>query len=300
MTLNSSQTAQLKEIWRILEPDELTHGAEVLIKMFERYPETKAFFKRIDCSSSDQMRGSIRFRAHSARIFHALGLIMDSLDNPEMTDDIIFLLGENHNHRSMVPSDFTKYFNVLIDYLKFTLGARYPATAEQATRELQQIFCKKMGQHLAGALTLDSYEIDQLKAVWRLLAPDQLTHGVEILIKLFERYPETKAFFARLDTSSNDGMRRSTRFRAHSGRIIGAWGGLVKNLENQQMFDEMIFLLGENHNRRHMVPADFRKFTNVLIDYLKWSQGAKYPPSAEAATKKMMDMFVKRLGQQLE
>ncbi|KAF0308532.1 Myoglobin [Amphibalanus amphitrite] len=105
---------------------------------------------------------------------------------------------------------------------------------------------------------MEQSEIAQLRAVWELVEPDKVNHGVEILIRLFDRFPETKAKFKRLNTSSAEAMRQSARVRAHAGRVLVSLGSVIASLEDAEMVDETIFLLGDSHNRRGVTPDDFQ------------------------------------------
>jgi len=149
-------------------------------------------------------------------------------------------------------------------------------------------------------MAMENSEIDQLRAIWRMVEPDQTTHGVEILIRLFDRYPETKSKFKRLTTSTPEEMRASARVRAHAGRVVTALGGIISSLEDNEMIDETIYLLGDSHKKRGIAGEDFEKFTNVFIDYLKSALGDKFPPAAEDAFKKLMGAFNKKIGQHLK
>ncbi|XP_037084241.1 globin-like [Pollicipes pollicipes] len=105
---------------------------------------------------------------------------------------------------------------------------------------------------------MENSEIEQIRAIWALVDPDKMHHGVEILIRLFDRYPETKAKFPRLNTSSPEVMRSSARVRAHAGRVVTSLGSIISALDDLEVVDETIFLLGESHNRRKVEAEDFQ------------------------------------------
>ena len=53
-------------------------------------------------------------------------------------------------------------------------------------------------------------------------------------------------------------MRQSARVRAHAGRVLVSLGSVIGSLEDAEMVDETIFLLGDSHNRRGITPEDFQ------------------------------------------
>ena len=75
-------------------------------RLFDKYPETKERFPRLDCSSADAMRGSVRMQAHAGRVISQLGALIDDLEEMPRVSETIFLLGENHNRRKVQAKDF--------------------------------------------------------------------------------------------------------------------------------------------------------------------------------------------------
>ena len=53
-------------------------------------------------------------------------------------------------------------------------------------------------------------------------------------------------------------MRKSARVRAHAGRVLVSLGSVIASLEDAEMVDETIYLLGDSHNRRGVTPEDFQ------------------------------------------
>ena len=79
-----------------------------------------------------------------------------------------------------------------------------------------------------------------------------------VVDRLFDRFPETKEKFKRLNTSSAEAMRKSARVRAHAGRVLVSLGSVIGSLEDAEMVDETIFLLADSHNKRGVTPEDFQ------------------------------------------
>ncbi|XP_037088483.1 globin C, coelomic-like [Pollicipes pollicipes] len=118
--------------------------------------------------------------------------------------------------------------------------------------------------------------------------------------RLFDRYPETKAKFPRLNTSSPEVMRSSARVRAHAGRVVTSLGSIISALDDLEVVDETIFLLGESHNRRKVEAEDFQKFSRVFLDYLKDTLGETYTSDSAEAFTKLMGVFNKKMSLHLE
>ena len=81
---------------------------------------------------------------------------------------------------------------------------------------------------------------------------------ISVVCRLFDRYPETKQKFKRLNTSSAEVMRKSARVRAHAGRVLVSLGSVIGSLEDAEMIDETIYLLGDSHNKRGITAEDFQ------------------------------------------
>jgi len=149
---------------------------------------------------------------------------------------------------------------------------------------------------------MDNSEIEEMRAVWNLVAPEKTRHAVEIFIRLFEKHPETKAKFPRLNgcTTSAEVMRKSPRMRAHASRVAVSLGGILDQLEDMETMEETIFLLGDSHNKRGVVGEDFKHFAVVFVDYLKEALGKNFSSNAEDAFKKLLGIFNKKMVQHLD
>ena len=77
---------------------------------------------------------------------------------------------------------------------------------------------------------------------------------------MFDRYPETKSKFVRLSSSCPDPetMRKSARLRAHAGRVVTSLSSIIEVIDDMEMVDENVYLLGESHNRRKVTNEDFQ------------------------------------------
>ena len=81
---------------------------------------------------------------------------------------------------------------------------------------------------------------------------------VSVVDRLFDRFPETKERFKRLNIGSPEAMRKSARMRAHAGRVLVSLGSVIEGLEDTEMIDETIYLLADSHNKRGVTPEDFQ------------------------------------------
>ncbi|XP_043202165.1 myoglobin-like isoform X2 [Amphibalanus amphitrite] len=147
---------------------------------------------------------------------------------------------------------------------------------------------------------MESSEVALVQGVWQQVKPKKVHHGVEVLVKLFDKYPETKDRFPRLDVSSPEAMRGNVRMQAHAGRVVSQLGALIEDLDNMSLVNETIYLLGENHNKRKVQAKDFEKFNTVFIEYLKETLGGAFAADAEAALSKFMGIFASKMAENLD
>lgn len=95
-------------------------------------------------------------------------------------------------------------------------------------------------------------ETHERVSILRALLSSNLTTG-----RLFDTYPETRAKFPRLNVTSPEVMRKSARVKAHGGRVVTSLGGIIQQLNEMDLVDETIFLLGDSHHKRGVTTVDF-------------------------------------------
>lgn len=78
----------------------------LLLRVLQDYPEAKDLFKNVDV---DNPKGPV-FTAHAMRIFNAIDMSINLLDDPESLDEALDHLADQHEARAGVKKDYFTAF----------------------------------------------------------------------------------------------------------------------------------------------------------------------------------------------
>ena len=53
-------------------------------------------------------------------------------------------------------------------------------------------------------------------------------------------------------------MRKSSRLRVHAGRVVTALSSIIEVIDDMEMVDENVFLLGDSHHKKAVTTEDFQ------------------------------------------
>lgn len=90
------------------------------------------------------------------------------------------------------------------------------------------------------------------------------------LHSFFRAYPHHQMKFQRFSSLPLDELPQNKRFQAHTFTAVSTLNSLLTTLDDEDMFDEMIRKIGENHIKRHgVVQADFMVIFMQILCMLK-------------------------------
>lgn len=116
--LTSVERHTVQRTWPILARDLHGNGLQVLLKIFEMCPETKALFS-VENVRHSQLARNVTIKAHGARFIGAINATVDKLDEFEQEDaelgKLLFSLGQQHKHfKGFKPEYFVFFYEALM------------------------------------------------------------------------------------------------------------------------------------------------------------------------------------------
>ncbi|XP_064606339.1 globin-1-like [Liolophura sinensis] len=139
MSINPGQIKALKECMVIIREDIRGNGAAFFEKMFATYPAWQEKFPAWKGNSLEQVKSSVRIRAHGTSVFSELGKFVDSMDDMDVLKDLLKRSGMFHTGKGIGIEYFQKVGDLLVSFLKERLGGKFTGDMEGAWRAVWPI-----------------------------------------------------------------------------------------------------------------------------------------------------------------
>nr|8OUP_A Chain A, Nerve hemoglobin [Spisula solidissima]8OUP_B Chain B, Nerve hemoglobin [Spisula solidissima]8OUP_C Chain C, Nerve hemoglobin [Spisula solidissima]8OUP_D Chain D, Nerve hemoglobin [Spisula solidissima]CAJ31107.1 nerve hemoglobin [Spisula solidissima]CAJ31108.1 nerve hemoglobin [Spisula solidissima] len=114
--LTKAEKDAVANSWAALKQDWKTIGADFFVKLFETYPNIKAYFKSFDNMDMSEIKQSPKLRAHSINFCHGLNSFIQSLDEPDVLVILVQKLTVNHFRRKIAVDRFQEAFALYVSY----------------------------------------------------------------------------------------------------------------------------------------------------------------------------------------
>ncbi|CAG0905185.1 unnamed protein product [Cyprideis torosa] len=129
--LTPEQKGLLKQSNDIMGKDMAGMGIALFTEVFNKYPEYQKKFRKIADMPVDEAMKTVRMKSHATLVIGALWNLINSINDPDLTMDLLETLGVRHKLMGWLSkSDFDNVFAILLDILKdnaATKGTSDPA-----------------------------------------------------------------------------------------------------------------------------------------------------------------------------
>lgn len=122
MKLSEREIALLRDSFHALRQEEQAASERFYRRLFEVAPEVRPLFR------ADMSEQGMKFMS-------TLGVILDRLDDPAALEPYLDNLARGHAAYGVKPEHFAPMGQALIDTMRETLGADFPAGADAAWRK---------------------------------------------------------------------------------------------------------------------------------------------------------------------
>nr|P14397.2 RecName: Full=Myoglobin [Galeorhinus galeus] len=107
---------------------------------------------------------------------------------------------------------------------------------------------------------------DKVNSVWSAMEANITAVGQNILLRLFEQYPESQSYFPKLKNKSLGELKDTADIKAQADTVLKALGNIVKKKGNHS---QPVKALAATHITTHKIPPHyFTKITTIAVGVL--------------------------------
>jgi len=139
-----------------------------------------------------------------------------------------------------------------------------------------------------------------IRDTWALISSDLKGNGSNVFIRFFTDYPKYHKAFKSFANVPFEDLPKNKRFLAHSFTVISAVDGLVDNIDDPEMLDEMLLKTGINHARRKIAGDAFDEFQISFLGFLETTLKEKWTSEAEEVWKTVVGLIISKIKDGLE
>ncbi|ODN02116.1 Globin [Orchesella cincta] len=147
---------------------------------------------------------------------------------------------------------------------------------------------------------LSSTEEKVIQDTWALISPDLKKSGVGVFLRFFTDYPNYQKSFRSFANVPFDDLPQNKRFQAHAYTVMNAIDGMVNNLDDPEMLDEMLLRTGVNHGKRKLTGQAFDEFKSSFMGYLETTLKDKWSSETEAAWELVVALIITKIKDGME
>ncbi|XP_033120270.1 cytoglobin-like [Anneissia japonica] len=124
---------------------------------------------------------------------------------------------------------------------------------------------------------LTSRQRKSVVQMWTEVNKNKIYIGCQIFVKLFIKYPETRQMFPSLrKLTFDETFAKSPKLRAHSGRFMGLLSTCIENINEPEMFEQLLIGLATSHHRFKVKTTDFQALGPLIDDAFEESLGGEF------------------------
>ncbi|CAL8101769.1 unnamed protein product [Orchesella dallaii] len=147
---------------------------------------------------------------------------------------------------------------------------------------------------------LNSSEEKTVQDTWALISPDLKKNGVGVFLRFFTDYPIYQKSFRSFANVPFDDLPQNKRFQAHAFTVMNAIDGMVNNLDDPEMLDEMLLRTGINHGKRKLTGEAFEEFQLSFMGYLESTLKEKWSPETKSAWELVVTLIIQKIKEGLQ
>ncbi|XP_065299346.1 globin-like [Dermacentor albipictus] len=135
--LSSHEKQAIRDTWLAFKKQLRTGSVTIFVVLFMRHPEYQKLFTAFADDPASELPKNPRMLAHALTFAYAITAIVDSLEEPETTKEIVRKVAIAHAHRaSDMKTAFERMGSTVVDTLVEKLGSSMTPTAVAAWKQL--------------------------------------------------------------------------------------------------------------------------------------------------------------------
>ncbi|XP_078093768.1 myoglobin [Mustelus asterias] len=122
---------------------------------------------------------------------------------------------------------------------------------------------------------------EKVNSVWSAVESNLTAIGQNILLRLFEQYPESQNHFPKFKNKSLGELKDTADIKAQADTVLNALGNIVKKKGSHS---EPVKALAATHITTHKIPPHyFTKITTIAVDVLSEMYPSEMNAQVQAA-----------------
>ncbi|XP_066489328.1 myoglobin [Tiliqua scincoides] len=137
---------------------------------------------------------------------------------------------------------------------------------------------------------LSDQEWQKVVEIWGKVEPDLPVHGQEVIIRLFQKHPETQELFDKFKhLKTLDEMKSSEELKKHGTTVLSALGNILKQKGHHEA---QLKPLAETHATKHKIPVKFLEFiSEIIVGVIADKHSGDFGADSQAAMRKALELF---------
>ncbi|XP_071960959.1 cytoglobin-2-like [Antedon mediterranea] len=124
---------------------------------------------------------------------------------------------------------------------------------------------------------LTSRQRKSIRQMWTEINKDKINVGIGIFVKLFTEYPEARQLFPALrKLTFDENFGKSPKLKAHSGRFMGLLSTCVENIEDPEVFEQLLVGLAASHFKLKVETSHFKALGPIMIETFSTHLGREF------------------------
>lgn len=130
--------------WAAVRKDITSNGVQLFLRFFDKLPAAQKRFSSFADLPRDELAASKRLKAHANSVMYSIDSIVCNLDDPEVLEEMLLKIGNNHGRRRIPEGEFMVLKDVLMQLLRDILEIHKSPVGEQAWSKAIDVMYKNI------------------------------------------------------------------------------------------------------------------------------------------------------------
>jgi len=122
MNLSEEEKQIVRDTWSTATKDINKAGIGLFMILFSQNPSYQNYFSFRDVADLETLKEDKRLKAHARNVMYYLKMVVDSLDDPEVVQEMVDRIGKSHIRRGLGVEQFTVLRGAVVELLIGALG----------------------------------------------------------------------------------------------------------------------------------------------------------------------------------
>lgn len=146
-------------------------------------------------------------------------------------------------------------------------------------------------------MTLTHKEIFQLKMSWKGVRRTLEDTGVAMFIFMFEACPDTKNYFEKFKSMSNDVLAKNEPFINFATNVMEALDTAITELDDAEKTHQKLKKIGAKHKAAGILDTMLKEMRNPFLRAVEQTLGDRYSDRMRTIYETLIDYFIKALAE---